>query len=199
MLSLSESASSLEGAGPSAFTRERKFFSTSSLMMSLPFTTAQTPGPGAVSFWQDVRRAQAVRAGRRRNVRFKELLPRRPASGSLLHAASTDACGADADVLVSAVNDSFHAPQIRIPAAPSDVMGVADLVAVTRFFAAEFTRECHVALLQTRRHWKIVDFDPTRERPRQEAIWSPRPSGERCLVTVKSCCSCSNLPADRRG
>ena len=97
----------------------------------------------------------------------------RPASGSLLHAAGTDAGGADADVFVSAVNDSPHASQIWIPAAPADVMGVADLVAVTRFFAAEFTGECHVGLLQTRRHSKIVDFDPTRERRRQEAIWPP--------------------------
>ncbi len=64
IFSLSESASSCEGAGPSALTRVRKYFSTSSRWISLPLTTAQTSGPGAASFLQPAAQTHATTAAR---------------------------------------------------------------------------------------------------------------------------------------
>src|SRR5271163_2826776 len=155
MFSLRESASSCEGSGASALGRERKFFSTSSRWMSLPSTTAQTSGPGAMSFLQEAAKEQRVTAVRMRMRRFKRRTSRwGNASGDLLRescaggggfgdAARTDARSADADLLARAVDNSLHVAQIGIPAAAADVVRVADHVAIAGLLAADFTCECH--------------------------------------------------------
>src|SRR3990172_10541150 len=54
-----------------------------------------------------------------------------------------DAGGADADVHIAAVHDGPHRAQVDVPTPPGGVVGVANLVSVTRTFAAEFAHSCH--------------------------------------------------------
>ena len=44
---------------------------------------------------------------------------------------------------IRALHDGPNSPQVWIPATARDVVGVADRVAVLRFFAANLTCECH--------------------------------------------------------
>ena len=71
MLIFNDSASSWEGAGASAFTRVRKYFSTWARVISLPFTVAQTSGPGAASLLHEAANIHAAAATRTTIVRFK--------------------------------------------------------------------------------------------------------------------------------
>src|SRR5277367_4720666 len=94
--------------------------------------------------------AQAVKAARTMVIRFNgdSSQPMRT-SGSLpddglLHAACSNAGGADAHVLACALDYGLHAPQIRIPAPARHIVSVADGVAIVRLLAANFTCECHV-------------------------------------------------------
>jgi hypothetical protein len=57
--------------------------------------------------------------------------------------AGLDAAGADAHALAYTVDLGFYGLQIDIPAAPSGVVGVGDVVAELRAFAAEITFSCH--------------------------------------------------------
>jgi len=53
-------------------------------------------------------------------------------SGSLFYFARTQAGRADAELLSGAVHQRLDAAQIRIPAPPPDVIGVADYIPVLR-------------------------------------------------------------------
>ena len=64
-------------------------------------------------------------------------------SRGLFNAAGTNAGGTDANVLARAFDYGFDPPQIRIPAAPGNVVRVADCVSKQRLLAAKFTCECH--------------------------------------------------------
>ena len=57
-------------------------------------------------------------------------------SGCFFDTASADASRADAKMLPGALNDRFHAPQIRIPASAARVIRVTDYVPVVRRLAA---------------------------------------------------------------
>jgi hypothetical protein len=65
-------------------------------------------------------------------------------SGSFFHAAQTNARGARTNMLVYAINDCPHTPQIRVPAPPPRIVRVAHHVTVLRPFAAVFTLQSHV-------------------------------------------------------
>lgn len=65
------------------------------------------------------------------------------ASSSFLDAARADAGGAHAHVLAYTLYDALNTPQIWIPAAPTDVVRVADYVPVARLLATNLTCECH--------------------------------------------------------
>src|SRR5271154_1463296 len=77
-----------------------------------------------------------------------------PASGGLLHAAGANARGAHADLFACALNHRTNATQVWIPAAPGDVVRVADRISIERLLAAKFTCECHVSIAPD---WE--DFD----------------------------------------
>ena len=64
-------------------------------------------------------------------------------SSSFFHAPRANAGGADAHVLAHAAHHGLHPSQVWIPAAPADIMGVADGVPEARFLAANLTYECH--------------------------------------------------------
>jgi hypothetical protein len=64
-------------------------------------------------------------------------------SGSFFDFAGADARRANANVLFGAANDSVHALEVRIPAAATRVIRVADDVAIVRRFAAKLTLQCH--------------------------------------------------------
>jgi hypothetical protein len=52
---------------------------------------------------------------------------------------------------VNARNDRPDALQVRIPAPPPGVVGVADHVSIVRPFAAKFTLHCHIDFLHSKR------------------------------------------------
>ena len=63
--------------------------------------------------------------------------------------AGLDAAGADADALASAVDLGLDGLEVHVPAAAGGVVGVRDVVAELRAFAANITYLCHFNLLQT--------------------------------------------------
>src|SRR5215469_12897473 len=151
MPSLRESASSWEGAGASAFTRERKTFSTSCRMTCLPSTMAQTSGPGAICCLQAVNAhtpsaAITSRLRLKGNSFRKEPASLRPSKGSggFLYATGSNACSADAHLLAHAADDRAYAAQIGIPATPGDVVRMANRVAVVRLLTTDVTCQCHL-------------------------------------------------------
>lgn len=54
-----------------------------------------------------------------------------------------DATGADAHALASAVDLCFDGLQVYVPATPRGVVGVRDVIAKLRAFAAKITFLCH--------------------------------------------------------
>jgi hypothetical protein len=54
-----------------------------------------------------------------------------------------DAAGADADALASAVDLGLDGLEVHVPAAAGGVVGVRDVVAELRAFAAKITFVCH--------------------------------------------------------
>jgi hypothetical protein len=64
-------------------------------------------------------------------------------SGSFLYLARTDARCANSHLLLHARHHRPHTLQVRIPAPPPRVVGVADHVSIMRPFAAELTLQCH--------------------------------------------------------
>jgi hypothetical protein len=60
--------------------------------------------------------------------------------------AGLDAAGAYADALAGSLNDRLHRLQVYIPAPAGSVVGVGDIVAELRAFAAEITFLRHVLL-----------------------------------------------------
>ena len=64
-------------------------------------------------------------------------------SGGLYDFAGLNAAGADAHALADAINDGFDRLQVHVPATASRVVGVGDVVAELRAFAAEITFSCH--------------------------------------------------------
>jgi hypothetical protein len=54
-----------------------------------------------------------------------------------------DAAGADAHALTSAVDLGLDRLQVHVPATPGGVVGVRDVVAELRAFAAKITFVCH--------------------------------------------------------
>src|ERR1700722_15279753 len=104
-------------------------------MMFLPLTTAQTFGPGNTLFLHPPANVQSAAATNMRIFPFKRGSFRRGRiSGGLYHFASADAGGAHADLLAHAFDHRSHAPQIRIPAATRNVVGVANRVTEAWFF-----------------------------------------------------------------
>ena len=63
--------------------------------------------------------------------------------------AGLDAAGADAHALAGAIHYGLDGLQVYVPAATRGVVGVGDVVAELRAFAAEFTFLCHDELLQS--------------------------------------------------
>jgi hypothetical protein len=63
--------------------------------------------------------------------------------------AGLDATGANAHTLAYAVHLGLDGLEVDVPAAPGGVMGVGDVIAELRAFAAEITFSCH-DLLQSR-------------------------------------------------
>ena len=57
--------------------------------------------------------------------------------------AGLDATGADAHTLARAVDRGLDGLQVYVPAAPRGVVGVRDIVAKLRAFAAKITFLCH--------------------------------------------------------
>ena len=57
--------------------------------------------------------------------------------------AGLDAAGADADALAAAVDLGFDWLKVYVPATPGGVVGVRDIVAELRAFAAKITFLCH--------------------------------------------------------
>ena len=57
--------------------------------------------------------------------------------------AALDAVGADADALAGTFHDGVDGLQIRAPAAPGYVVGVRDVIAKLRAFAANVAYLCH--------------------------------------------------------
>jgi hypothetical protein len=57
--------------------------------------------------------------------------------------AGFDAAGADADALAAAGRLGLDGLQVHVPAAPGGVVGVRDIVAELRAFAAKITFVCH--------------------------------------------------------
>ena len=57
--------------------------------------------------------------------------------------AGLDAAGADAHALASAVDLGLDGLQVHVPATPGGVVGVRDVVAKLRAFAAKITFVCH--------------------------------------------------------
>jgi hypothetical protein len=67
----------------------------------------------------------------------------RKGSGGFLHTSGANAGSANSDFLAHTLDDSFDGAKIGIPAATANVVGMADHVAVTGFFAANLTCKCH--------------------------------------------------------
>ena len=72
----------------------------------------------------------------------------RPVSGvgwglALDDFSGLDAAGADADTLASAVDLCLDGLEVHVPAAAGGVVGVRDVVAELRAFAAKITFVCH--------------------------------------------------------
>ena len=57
--------------------------------------------------------------------------------------AALDAAGADANALASAVNLGLDGLEVDVPATAGGVVGVRDVVAELRAFAAKITFVCH--------------------------------------------------------
>jgi hypothetical protein len=57
--------------------------------------------------------------------------------------AGLDAAGADSHALASAVNFGLDGLEVHVPAAAGGVVGVRDVVAELRAFAAKITFVCH--------------------------------------------------------
>ena len=57
--------------------------------------------------------------------------------------AGLDAASADADALASAGDLGFDGLKVHVPATPGGVVGVRDIVAELRAFAAKITFVCH--------------------------------------------------------
>jgi hypothetical protein len=57
--------------------------------------------------------------------------------------AGLDAAGADADALAAAISLGFDWLEVYVPATPGGVVGVRDIVAELRAFAAKITFLCH--------------------------------------------------------
>ena len=57
--------------------------------------------------------------------------------------AGLDAAGADANALASAVDLGLDGLEVHVPAAAGGVVGVRDVVAELRAFAAKITFVCH--------------------------------------------------------
>jgi hypothetical protein len=60
--------------------------------------------------------------------------------------AGLDAAGAHANALAGSLNDSLHRLQVHVPTPTGGVVGVGDVVAELRAFAAEITFLRHVLL-----------------------------------------------------
>ena len=59
--------------------------------------------------------------------------------------AGLDAAGADADALATAVDLGLDGLEVDVPAAAGGVVGVRDVVAELRAFAAKITFVCHMS------------------------------------------------------
>ncbi len=64
-------------------------------------------------------------------------------SGGFLYTTSADTGGANAQMLLCAVQKRMHALQVGIPPPAPGVVGVADDVAVVRGLTAKFALQCH--------------------------------------------------------
>jgi len=62
---------------------------------------------------------------------------------SLGDLAALDAAGADANPLGIAVDQRLHRLQVDVPTAAGDVVGVGDVIAELRPFAADIAYLCH--------------------------------------------------------
>lgn len=111
----------------------------------MPFTTAQTSGPGATSLLQDAR-VQASTIGRIERHSFNWRSFGGKKSSSFFDAARPNARGAHADVFPRAIHDGLHTPKVRIPAPPPRIVRMADHVAVRGLLATDFTGQCHIRI-----------------------------------------------------
>jgi hypothetical protein len=86
--------------------------------------------------------------------RLRYMRPGRPVSGTcgwlaFYDFAGLDAAGADAHALAAAIDLGLDGLQVDVPATAGGVVGVRDVVAELRAFAAEITFLCHDELLQS--------------------------------------------------
>jgi len=133
--------------------------STSSRLISFPFTTAHTSGACRASLLQPAAAANTIAArGSHAAARFTPFecfigCPTERSfamvkfkvggSGGFRYTAESDARRANADLLPHARHNRAHALQVRIPPAPPRVIRVADHISKMRRFAAELTLQCH--------------------------------------------------------
>src|SRR5271154_3529570 len=73
-------------------------------------------------------------------------------------------------MLVHTLDYGLHAAQIRVPAATSNVVGVANRVSVQWFLTAKFTCECHGSVAPCKNFPKDSTFYATRDFAGGEAI-----------------------------
>jgi hypothetical protein len=93
-------------------------------------------------------------------------------SGGFRHAAGANAGRADTHLFARTVDDRSNSAEIGIPAAPRNVVRVADRVAITRLFAADFTCKCHGSIAPDRGViGKTPKTDAIKEFEEREAIW----------------------------
>src|SRR5262249_15640469 len=109
--------------------------------MSSPLTTAHTSADGGACGLHPDKPTSAAKTPHRISPSLNTQIPlivhsRKDSSGGLLHPARTQTGGADAEVFAHAVDDGTDAAQVRVPAAPTNIVGVANDVSVARPLAA---------------------------------------------------------------
>jgi hypothetical protein len=97
--------------------------------------------------------------------------------------AGLDAAGADAHTLAATVDLGLDGLQVNVPATTGGVVGVRDVVAELRAFAAKITFLCHDLLQYQSRVAELPE-----NKPYEERLWKRRAGRiNRRPIRIKSC------------